>query len=75
MKESNLFCLPVKPLYHRPNIALIQLLQKLHLLSEKTINGFLLFMNVHNRKEEYFNNEFCKNIDPKWDTVQWATHS
>lgn len=32
-------------------------------------------MNVHNRKEEYFNNEFCKNIDPKWDTVQWATHS
>lgn len=41
--------LPVKPVYHRPKLALIQLLQKLYLLSKNTVNGFLLSMNVKKR--------------------------
>lgn len=53
-ERANFIYLPVKPVYHRPKLALFQLLQKLHLLSVNTINEFLLIMNVHERKEEYF---------------------
>lgn len=58
IKIVNFIFLPVRPVYHKPKLNLIQLLQMTHLLSENTINGFLIIFNMHDGMEEYFINEF-----------------